>query len=250
MIVLGTWKGKSFKESLKSLEADIQLANTLALSFPNGKEGACLQMRLSYGPAAHFLLFFVSWTDCRLAGTLGLLHILIYKVMKDGNTTMSVSERKASLREFYAYVLPSLQVLEGGVSEKAAQQQQASYMDRYKKRPNDSMGGHKSQIDLEREQECGICFEVVTKIVLPGCNHSMCLQCYRDWRDKSLSCPFCRVSLKHVNSKDLWIYVDYTDVEDTQTLTKKNLKRLFKYVDKLPLVITKNAYDTKRKRHL
>lgn len=37
-------------------------------------------MRLSYVPAAHFLLFLVQWTDCSLAGALGLLHILIYKV--------------------------------------------------------------------------------------------------------------------------------------------------------------------------
>ena len=113
-----------------------------ALCSPSGKEDVCFQMRLNYGPTAHFLMFFISWTDCRLAGTLGLLHILIYKViyiifiaflalpswyinatdkffslsstimfakpsqvMKDGNTSMSVSERKASLREFYGNVL-------------------------------------------------------------------------------------------------------------------------------------------------
>lgn len=29
MLLVGTWRGKSFKESLKSLEADIQYANTL-----------------------------------------------------------------------------------------------------------------------------------------------------------------------------------------------------------------------------
>ena len=52
-----------------------------ALCFPSRKEDACFQMRLNYGPAAHFLMFFISWTDCRLAGTLGLLHILIYKVI-------------------------------------------------------------------------------------------------------------------------------------------------------------------------
>ena len=52
-----------------------------ALCFPSGKEDACFQMRLNYGAPAHFLMFFISWTDCRLAGTLGLLHILIYKVI-------------------------------------------------------------------------------------------------------------------------------------------------------------------------
>ena len=43
-------------------------------------DGACFQMRLSYSPAAHLVLFFVQWTDCYLAGALGLLRILIYMV--------------------------------------------------------------------------------------------------------------------------------------------------------------------------
>lgn len=37
-------------------------------------------MRLSYSPCAQFFLFFVQWSDCHLAGALGLLRILIYKV--------------------------------------------------------------------------------------------------------------------------------------------------------------------------
>jgi hypothetical protein len=36
---------------------------------------------MSYSPAAQFLLFLVQWTDCSLAGALGLLRILIYKVI-------------------------------------------------------------------------------------------------------------------------------------------------------------------------
>jgi hypothetical protein len=71
---------KSFKDSLKALEADIQFANTLASDYPREYDGACLQMRLSYCSAAQFFLFLVQWTDCNLAGTLGLLRILIYKV--------------------------------------------------------------------------------------------------------------------------------------------------------------------------
>lgn len=38
-----------------------------------------------------------------------------------------------------------------------------------------------SDDDLDREDECGICLEVCTKMVLPSCSHSMCLKCYRDW---------------------------------------------------------------------
>jgi len=37
-------------------------------------------MRLSYSPIAHLFLFLVQWTDCHLAGALGLLRILIYMV--------------------------------------------------------------------------------------------------------------------------------------------------------------------------
>lgn len=38
-----------------------------------------------------------------------------------------------------------------------------------------------SNVDLEREDECGICLEPCTKIVLPNCCHAMCINCYRDW---------------------------------------------------------------------
>lgn len=36
-------------------------------------------------------------------------------------------------------------------------------------------------IDLEREDECGICLEPCTKMVLPNCCHAMCIKCYRKW---------------------------------------------------------------------
>jgi hypothetical protein len=95
---------KAYKDSFKVLEADIQHANTLASEFPREYDGACLQMRLSYSPAAHIFLFLVQWTDCSLAGALGLLRILVYKVYVDGTTTMSTHERKASIKEFYGNV--------------------------------------------------------------------------------------------------------------------------------------------------
>ena len=38
-----------------------------------------------------------------------------------------------------------------------------------------------TNIDLEREDECGICLEPCTKVVLPNCCHAMCINCYRDW---------------------------------------------------------------------
>ncbi|XP_027345811.1 E3 ubiquitin-protein ligase AIRP2-like isoform X2 [Abrus precatorius] len=218
---------KSFKDSLKVLEADIQHANTLASDFPREYDGASLQMRMSYSPAAHLFLFLVQWTDCHLAGALGLLRILIYKVYVDGTTTMSTHERKASIREFY------------GISDK---KQKAVCMERYRRRDDDEYR-QSSDIDIEREDECGICMDMNSKIVLPNCNHAMCLTCYREWRTISQSCPFCRDSLKRVNSCDLWVFTDRRDVVDMATVTRDNLRRLFMYIDKLPLIVPDSLFD-------
>ncbi|KAH9547286.1 hypothetical protein CY35_11G027200 [Sphagnum magellanicum] len=244
MILLSMGQGKSYKESLKSLEADIQHANTLASEFPREYDGACLQMRVAYSPAAHFLLFLVRWTDCSLAGALGFLRILIYKVYMDGTTTMSTHERKASLREFYglaACIYPSLLQLQGGISELEDAKQKAVCEEHYKKKV-DQEQGHMTEVDLEREQECGICMEPNSKIALPGCNHVMCLKCYREWHARSQSCPFCRDSLKRVNSRDLWIFTDSSDVQDMVSLARDNLQRLFMYIDKLPLLVYENIF--------
>uniref|UniRef100_A0A453DGZ5 Uncharacterized protein n=2 Tax=Aegilops tauschii subsp. strangulata TaxID=200361 RepID=A0A453DGZ5_AEGTS len=69
---------RSFRDSLKVLEADIQHANTLASDFSPDYDGAaCPQMRISYSPAAHIFLFLPQRADCSLAGALGLLRIPI-----------------------------------------------------------------------------------------------------------------------------------------------------------------------------
>eukprot|EP00249_Psilotum_nudum_P012086 c23574_g1_i3 orf=316-858(-) len=180
MIILGMGQAKSFKESLKLLEADIHHANTLALDFPRDYDGAFVQMRLSFSSVAHFFLFFVRWTDCSFAGVLGLLRVLIYKVYMDGTTTMSTYERKASLREFYAYIYPSLQQLQGGMTEMEQTNQRTICMERYKRKRPDGERSHFSDLDIE-QQECGICMEVNPKIVLPDCSHAMCINCYKDW---------------------------------------------------------------------
>ncbi|KAM0007191.1 hypothetical protein Hdeb2414_s0148g00814101 [Helianthus debilis subsp. tardiflorus] len=62
-------------------------------------------------------------------------------------------------------------------------------------------------------------------------------------RTRSLSCPFCRVSLKRVDSSELWVYVDHKEAIDTATITRENLKRLFMYIDNLPLVIPDSNFD-------
>ncbi|KAI4304358.1 hypothetical protein MLD38_039882 [Melastoma candidum] len=232
---------KSYKDSLKLLEADIQHANTLASDFPREYDGACLQMRMSYSPAAHLFLFLVQWTDCHLAGALGLLRILVYKVYDDGTTTMSVHERKASIREFYDIIYPSLVQLQRGLTDTEEKAQRKLCSKKYQRKEEESLP--LSELDTEREAECGICMEVNSKIVLPDCFHSLCFKCYCEWRTRSQSCPFCRESLKRVKSGDLWVLADSRDIVDMATITRENLRRLFLYIDKLPLVVPDDLFD-------
>ncbi|XLR28275.1 hypothetical protein S83_056175, partial [Arachis hypogaea] len=100
-------------------------------------------------------------------------------VYVDGTTTMSTHERKASIREFYAVIYLSLLQLQKGVTDSEDKKQKAVCMKRYQKRDNEDHQQH-SNIDIERE-ECGICMEVNSKIVLPNCIHAMCLKRYREW---------------------------------------------------------------------
>ncbi|PPS06418.1 hypothetical protein GOBAR_AA14205 [Gossypium barbadense] len=249
----------SFKDSLKALEADIQHANTLALDYPRERDGARLQMRLSYSPAAQFFLFLVQWTDIQLAGALGLLNIHIYMTYADGKTTMSVYERKASIREFYAVIFPSLLQLQRGITDLEDRKQKEACTVRYR-RKDESARGKISEIDCEREDECSICMEMNGLVVLPNCSHSMCLNCYSDWgipmffedlipflatfrvipkpgHDRSQSCPFCRDSLVKVDSCDLWIYIEQSEIAELSSILRENRKRLFTYIDRLPLIV-------------
>ncbi|KAM7259431.1 hypothetical protein ACFE04_015172 [Oxalis oulophora] len=233
-------KSSSFKESLKALEADIQHANTLALDYPREKDGALIQMRLSYSPSAQLFLFLVRWTDCNLASALGFLRILIYATYPDGKTTMSVYERKASIKQFYGVIFPSLCLLQRGVTDLEHRKQKEMCASKYR-RKDELDKGKLSEIDIEREEECGICLETNNKFALPNCGHTLCLKCYEDWRERSQSCPFCRDSLKKVNAHDLWVYPEKRDVVDLSFILRENCKRLFMYIEKLPLVLPDTA---------
>jgi hypothetical protein len=70
--------------------------------------------------------------------------------------------------------------LEKGVTDSEDRKQKAVCMERYRRRDDDDYR-QSSDIDIEREDECGICMEMNSKIVLPNCNHAMCLKCYREW---------------------------------------------------------------------
>lgn len=56
-------------------------------------------------------------------------------------------------------------------------------------------------------------------------------------RRRSQSCPFCRDSLKCVNSGDLWIYTDLSEIVGLSKILRENLQRLFVYIEKLPLIV-------------
>jgi len=64
---------------------------------------------------------------------------------------------------------------------------------------------------------------------------------------RSQSCPFCRDNLKKTCPGDLWIYVEDQDVVDMETVSSENLRRLFMYISKLPLIVPDvifNVYDS------
>lgn len=81
---------------------------------------------------------------------------------------------------YAAIIYPSLLQLERGVTDSEDKGQKAVCMERYKRR-DDEECRQPSDIDIEREEECGICMETSSKIVLPKCYHAMCLKCYREW---------------------------------------------------------------------
>ncbi|XP_024960874.1 E3 ubiquitin-protein ligase AIRP2-like [Cynara cardunculus var. scolymus] len=214
-----------FRESIKALEADIRHANTLASTLPPDDGGDSVQMKLSYSTFAPFLLYLIDWMDysCTdsLPSYLGLLHILVYKVYVDGIQTMSIQERKATLREFYAVIYPSLKQLEGYLIELR----------------EDDDNKKISCEEVDRDDECGICMETCDKMALPNCGHSICIGCFRDWNTRSKSCPFCRGSLKKVQSGDLWVLTSESDSVDLITLAKENLRCFYLYIESLPFVV-------------
>ncbi|CAA2996545.1 RING-H2 finger ATL47 [Olea europaea subsp. europaea] len=207
----------SYLDSLKVLEADIQYANALAAAIPNAKGGVCLQMKLVYNHLASLFLFLLPWVDCScmciFPRYLNLFHILVYKVNTDGRPKLSTRGRKATVRDFYAVILPSLQRIHNDFIE---------------------LDSNDDNHDTERDDECGICLEPCTKMVLPNCCHAMCINCYRNWNTRSESCPFCRGTIRRVKSRDLWILTCKDDVVDPDIVSREDLLRFYHYIRNLP----------------
>lgn len=77
-------------------------------------------------------------------------------------------------------IFPSLLQLPSGITELDDKKQRRLCMDKFRR-----MDGDFSEVDLERELECGICLELNAKTVLPDCAHSLCFRCFEDWYEKS-----------------------------------------------------------------
>lgn len=187
--------------------------------------------------------------------------LCLVQVRADGRWNLSRYGRKATIREFYGKTKPfscdcvfyywrlnliTWLWLSAGVILPSLERLHINFADL----PNDSLwypnpkaitkkydiegSRFVSSIDLEREDECGICLEPCTKMVLPNCCHAMCIKCYRNWNTKSESCPFCRGSIKRVNSEDLWVLMCDEDVVDPETVTKEDLLRFYLHINSLP----------------
>ncbi|XP_071711660.1 E3 ubiquitin-protein ligase AIRP2-like isoform X2 [Rutidosis leptorrhynchoides] len=186
-------------------------------------------MELGYSDIAYILSFLLQWIDspcsCLLQTCLNFCHVVVHKVMPDEKPKPTSLGRKASIREFYDVILPSLKRLHTNPKELDINEDNINRTEKKNKR---------SDRDMEREDECGICLEPCTKMVLPNCCHAMCINCYHDWNMRSVSCPFCRGSLKRVNSADLWVLPCTEDVVDQKTVSKEDRKRFYNYINKLP----------------
>ncbi|XVE85223.1 hypothetical protein DITRI_Ditri17bG0074400 [Diplodiscus trichospermus] len=194
-------------------------------------------MKLVCNHLAPLFLFLLQWVDssciCLLPRYLNLFHILVYRVYTDGRSKISTHGRKATIREFYGVILPSLQRLHGNLVELDGDKGgHFTMVSSGKKRVE--FDNRLGNIDLEREDECGICLEPCTKMVFPNCCHAMCIKCYNNWNTKSESCPFCRGSLKRVNSEDLWVLTCNDDVVDSKTVSREDLLRFYLYINSLP----------------
>lgn len=64
---------------------------------------------------------------------------------------------------------------------------------------------------------------------------------------RSKSCPFCRDSLREVNSGDLWVLIDNRDIVDIAVVKQEDIRRLIMYIKRLPEVVpdsTLKSYDS------
>lgn len=102
--------------------------------------------------------------------------------------------------------------LQGGISDAEERKQREICANKHGRR--DEMNKCKlSEMEIEREEECGICMELSSKVVLPNCSHSLCMKCYKNWYvnflNKICSCMEKKIRTIHylclVYSRDHWV---------------------------------------------
>ncbi|KAK4485723.1 hypothetical protein RD792_008369, partial [Penstemon davidsonii] len=174
-------------------------------------------------------LFILSNRNAHLALQFSFFSCL--QVYTDGRPKVAPRGRKASIEDFYAVILPSLQQLHYDLVELGSTN--GKNLVQKSKKVDRDVGGFVNT-DSERDDECGICLEPCNKVVLPNCCHAMCIHCYRDWNTRSESCPFCRGSLRRVKSGDLWVLTSKDDVVDPETVSIEDLQRFYLYIRNLP----------------
>lgn len=77
-------------------------------------------------------------------------------------------------------IFPSLLQLERGITDIDDRKQKEVCKVRYRNK-EEIERVKLSEIDMERDEECGICMEMNSMVVLPNCTHYLCIKCYRDW---------------------------------------------------------------------
>ncbi|KAB1201195.1 hypothetical protein CJ030_MR0G004676 [Morella rubra] len=226
-----------FRESIKALEADIQHANTLFL--------VC-------GPPFHpFSRVGLDVFPPHVRGRVGsptllekLVNVLLIRLwyMLMGCQRCPQRERKATLREFYAVIYPSLRQLEGEFIELEGNALRSQSMEVLTRKRGD--GRMKlSDSDLEKKKNAGYAWKIARGCYCPAVGTrcataaSMTGSLNSHLNVRSQSCPFCRGSLKRVSSRDLWVFISNSNVIDTISLAKENLRHFYLYIESLPLVM-------------
>ncbi|XP_038893593.1 E3 ubiquitin-protein ligase AIRP2-like [Benincasa hispida] len=146
--------GHSYKDFLEFLEADMLHSNAFFISKRQG--WFILPGEISLYYLTPVILYLLQWMD-----------IPIYELLQPTHSSAQ------------AVILPSLQRLCDYAS------QVDSIKDLDKGMAISKRLEHKRELldlNIGREDECGIFLESRTKIVLPHCCHAMCTNCYHDWK--------------------------------------------------------------------
>lgn len=112
--------------------------------------------------------FMVGWSICLFTWELMDLSVVLWVFWLSLKKTLA------------AVILPSLQQLHYDLVELDDGNNENLARRSFGKKRLEGDGVY-ANLDSERDDECGICLEPCTKMVVPNCCHAMCINCYRDW---------------------------------------------------------------------